>query len=80
MGWDGRGWDIISWQPAVARLRMASGVLGSVGQPSARVCTRTSGMWLHIYMELVLSGWKDAFQVDGQFRRAITGGGWCGMA
>jgi hypothetical protein len=76
MGWDGissRGspllhdceWPLVFWG------RLDSRPAGCV--PEHRV------VWLHVYMELVLSGWKDAFQLDGQFRRAITGAG-CGMA
>ena len=48
-----------------------------VGAPPARVCSSVPGVWLHLCMELgivVFPGWEDAFQVYGQFRRAITGG------
>jgi hypothetical protein len=55
-----------------------------VGTPPVRVCSRVPGVWLHLCMELGIGGvlWvegKDASQVYGQFRRAITVGG-CGMA
>jgi hypothetical protein len=79
MGWDGMGYHLV----AAHCCTTANGLwqcLCSVGHPSARVCTRTSGVWLHVSMELVIGriiwveGCVDAFQVDGQFRRAITGG------
>lgn len=82
MGWDGMGYHLV----AAHCCTTANGLwqcLCSVGHPSARVCTRTSGVWLHVSMELGIGrviwvgcGRKDAFQfqVDGRFRRTITGG------
>ena len=75
----GMGWDGISSRGSPL-LHDREWPLCSVGHPSARVCTRTSGVWLHVSMELDIGriiwveGCVDAFQVDGQFRRAITGG------
>jgi hypothetical protein len=59
--WDGMGWDIISWQPAVARPRMAFGcVLGSVGVPKHRVCG-------------CISPWSLCYLGGGRMRSRLTG-------
>jgi len=81
MGWDG---NIISWQPAVARLRMASHIwlCSGVGTPPARVCSSVPGVWLHLCMKLGIhrlcvpwvEGRMRSRFMYGQFRCAITGG------
>jgi hypothetical protein len=71
----GMGWDGISSRGSPL-LHDREWPLCSVGHPSARVCTRTSGVWLHVSMELGIGRviWVGCGRKDGRFRRTITGG------